>query len=172
MPASGFSPSSAASRLAVMAMGYVAAAICAGVTVWLEMQVLRVALRTLGGGREAAAWALEFTRADPGFVGPIIGGLMIIGAVPALIILIWCERAGLRSATVYALSGAVTLPVLAVIGAAFTGGLADLGPGGLLILVALAPLPGLLGGLVYWVIAGHAAGRGWANREETGAARS
>ena len=156
-----FSPSDAAARLAAIAFAYVLAAVTAGGTVWLELQALGRILRSLGGGREVAAWALDLTRADPGLIGPIVGGLMIIGAIPALLVITICERNAVRSATVYALAGAVTLPVLALLGAMLTGGLADLGSGGVMILLALAPLPGFVGGIVYWAIAGHAAGRGW-----------
>jgi hypothetical protein len=161
----GFSPSDAARRLAVIAFAYVLAAISAGGAVWLEMQILGRILRTLGGGREMAAWALELTRADPGLIGPIVGGLMIVGAIPAVLIITLCERNAVRSATAYALAGAITLPILALLGAIVTGGLADLGDGGLAILLALAPLPGFVGGLVYWAIAGHAAGTGWGGAE-------
>ncbi|MEM8878522.1 MAG: hypothetical protein AAGD23_11730 [Pseudomonadota bacterium] len=161
----GFSPSNAARRLAVIAFAYVLGAITAGGTVWLELQVLGHVLRSLGGGREVAAWALELTRVDPGLIGPIVGGLMIVGAIPALLIITICERNAVRSAAAYALAGAITLPLLALIGAGVSGGLADLGSGGLLILVGLAPLPGFVGGLVYWAIAGHAAGKGWGSHQ-------
>jgi hypothetical protein len=163
MPQSSFSPSGAASRLITITLGYVLAAVAAGGVLWVEMQVLGRILRTLGGGREVAAWALELTRADPGLIGPIIGGLMVIGALPALFIITICERKMIRRAMTYAMAGAITLPILALLGAALTGGLADLGQGGLLILLSLTPLPGFVGGLVYWTIAGHAAGRGWGN---------
>jgi hypothetical protein len=168
MSRSSFSPAGAASRLAAIALAYVLAAVAAGGVIWVEMQVLGGILRTLGGGREVAAWALELTRVDPGLIGPIIGGLIVIGALPALFIIAICERNMIRTAMTYALAGAITLPILALMGAALTGGLGDLGEGGLLILLGLAPFPGFVGGLVYWAIAGHAAGRGWGD-DQSGA---
>jgi hypothetical protein len=152
-------------RLFIIALGYVAASVVAGV-------ILGAALVYTPN----STWGpidLDFVQITALFVAMVSGFVAVLALIPTVIVGIYAERAGVRSPVFYAVAGALIglgalgLYSLALIwrsnsplSEALPPDMAAIGFGSIIAgVAAVVALAGIAAGLTYWAIAGRWAGR-------------
>jgi hypothetical protein len=153
-------------RLPTIVFGYVLASLAAGYTLAL-LFLVHVIVRDLLNGRSLDAVALL-----PPFYLQI--GLLsslsaaMLALMPALLVIAVAEARGLTSVRLYAIAGMVSGVAFAILALALrlltlpVG--SEVGVDGVIVATALTAVysgfAGMIGGLVYWWIAGRSAGAG------------
>lgn len=144
-------------RPLAIAGGYVGACLAAGLALLVAYAALGAAPAAPAGG---SGW---LTALGSLYLGVKLAGFVIglLALAPAAVIIIFAERRGLRSPVFYGAAGALSAVTAATIvfGLQFAAGapLSALSQGRVPLagLFALFAVPGLAGGLAYWLIAGR-----------------
>ncbi|CEJ10663.1 hypothetical protein BN1110_00946 [bacterium YEK0313] len=145
-------------RALVVMAGYAGACLVAALVMFLVYAGLGSARTVPSGGSDAV------TALGSLYLGVKLAGLAIgvFALAPAAAIIAYAERRGMRSPVFYGAAGTLSAVLVAsvVFGLQFAAG-APLprGPVSTAGLALLFVLPGLCGGLAYWLVAGRTAGR-------------